>query len=297
MKLTSSITFLLISSVTFSQFTKGGSEKNYERNKISYDSVVTEKQIPIGERSNSMYVAYTASFVKSTDDHSRSSMTQQEYFNSPYYGAPYNTGKMGLKNGFAFSVNFQTPINAINRNLIRNIDFGLNWKLGFTSLSYDWRSMYENQNLIFYNIFEDAKYSSFKVVNFGVGPSITIIHDPKKPLFFVDAYFRFNANIIFGGGIESVFQDGSTEYELSTYMEGATFRMSPTIGANVRLRNFMVFIENNLGLAVQNNSNSTSFFEGYSVDTYDSFDYVSNTVKVSNLFRLSNLQFGLGYVF
>lgn len=244
-----------------------------------------------------MYVAYTASFVKSTDDHSRSSMTQQEYFNSPYYGAPYNTGKMGLKNGFAFSVNFQTPINAINRNLIRNIDFGLNWKLGFTSLSYDWRSMYENQNLIFYNIFEDAKYSSFKVVNFGVGPSITIIHDPKKPLFFVDAYFRFNANIIFGGGIESVFQDGSTEYELSTYMEGATFRMSPTIGANVRLRNFMVFIENNLGLAVQNNSNSTSFSEEYTVDTFDSFDYVSNTVKVSNLFRLSNLQFGLGYVF
>lgn len=289
--------FLLTTGLTFSQFTKGGSEKNYERNRVSYDSIVTERKIPISNVSHSLYAGFSVSFAKSTNEQSRMLMTQQEYMNSPYFGAPYSTGKIGLKNGFSLGFNLQTPIKAINKNLIRNIDVGLNWKWAYTSLSYDWRNIYTDQNLLFYEILNEAKYSSFKIGSFGIGPSVTIIHDPKNPIFLIDAYLRFNANIIFGGGIESIYYDGQSEYELSTYMEGTSFRLSPTLGLNFRIKNFMLFIENNFGLQVQDGSNTISFYESLTVETPYTYDYSSGMSTLSNKLKLSNVQFGIGLNF
>ena len=98
MKYTFTITGLILTQFfainnAVGQYTKGGSEKNYDRFNVSYDSIVTENKISI-EGVNSGYVGFTFSYLKTSDAYSKSQMTQVEYSLSPNYASPISSGKM-----------------------------------------------------------------------------------------------------------------------------------------------------------------------------------------------------------
>lgn len=278
------------------QYTKGGSEKNYDRFNVSYDSIVTEKKIPI-EGVSSGYVGFTFSFLKTSDALSRSQMTQAEYASSPNFAAPISTGKMGLKNGFNLGLNFQSPLKGINKNLIPQIDLGFNTKFSGSLIKYDWKQIYTDQSTVFYELFQGATYSPIAIVSAGTGPSITFIHNPKKPIFFIDGYLRFNVHGVFGGNMESEFTDAVNTYDLSIYRDQPTISFSPSIGLNFRIGPLMLFVEKNFGIKDQSANTSKSFSESYTVDTDFDYSYYSGTVSNSNLLKYSNVQFGFGLVF
>ncbi len=278
------------------QYTKGGSEKNYDRFNVSYDSIVTEKKTPI-EGVRSGYVGFTFSYLKTSDAFSRSQMTQAEYASTPNFAAPIATGKMGLKNGFNLGLNFQSPLKGINKNLIPQIDLGINTKFSGSLIKYDWKQIYTDQTTIFYELFDGATYTPIAIISAGTGPSITYIHNPKKPVFFIDGYLRFNVNAVLGGSMESELTDGSSTYSISTYRNDATISFSPTIGLNFRIGPLMLFVEKNFGIKDQTKNNDKSFNESYSVDTDFDYNYYSGSVFNSNLLKYSNVQIGFGLVF
>ncbi len=290
------LTQFLVLNNAVGQYTKGGSEKNYDRFKVSYDSIVTEKKIPI-QGVNSGYVGFTFSYLKTTDVLSKSQMTQSEYIASPGFGAPISSGKIGLKNGFNFGLNFQSPLKGINKNLIPQIDIGLNTKFCGSMVKYDWKQMYTDQSAIFYEIFNVAHYKPITIISAGTGPSITYIHNPKKPIFFVDGYLRFNINAVLGGGLESSYTSASySKYDLSITRDQACISFSPTIGLNFRIGAFMIFVEKNFSIIDQTKNNDKSFSESYKIDYGASGSY-SGQVFNSNLIKYSNIQFGFGLVF
>lgn len=287
---------LLSSNNAVGQYTKGGSEKNYDRFNVSYDSIVTEKKIPI-EGVSSGFVGFTFSFLKAKDALSTSQMTQAEYVSNAYLAGPISTGKMGLKNGFNFGLNFQSPLKGINKNLIPQIDIGLNTKFSGSLVKYDWKQIYTDQTTIFYELLDQATYSPIAILTAGIGPSITYIHNPKKPVFYVDGYMRFNVNGILGGNMESTFNDGFTTYELSTTRDSPTINYSPTIGLNFRIGAFMLFVEKNFGISDQTKNYDKSFTENYSENSDFSYNYFTGSATISNLLKYSNVQFGFGLVF
>jgi hypothetical protein len=278
------------------QYTKGGSEKNYDRFNVSYDSIVTENKIPI-QGLNSGYAGFTFSFLKTSDDLSRSQMTQAEYASSPNFAAPISTGKMGLKNGFNIGLNFQSPLKGINKNLIPQIDIGLNTKFSGSLIKYDWKQIYTDQTTVFYELFQDATYSPIAIISAGTGPSITFIHNPKKPIFYVDGYLRFNVHSVFGGNMESKFTDDFSTYKISIYRDQPTISFSPSIGLNFRIGALMLFVEKNFGIRDQSANTTKSFNESYTVDNDFDYLYYSGTAYTSNLLKYSNIQFGFGLVF
>lgn len=288
---------LLFISISFSahgQYTLGGSIKNYERYKATLDSIVIEKQVLVdSDFPASTYSFFTIAFANATDELSRSSMTQQEYISSTYFAEPYANGKMGLKNGFAIGLNFQNPIKQINRNLIRNIDVGINSKIDFSMLRYNWRGIYTDDNYILYQVLDEAKYSNFWICRFGVGPSVTYIHNPDKPEFTIDAYARINFNYILGGDLDAEYLDGLTTYSLNVERE-PSFNISPTLGINIRLKNFMIFIENNFGTTLNGLFDRGVVEENFIYNDYSSYSSTSSSLYISDLFKLNNFQIGIG---
>jgi len=299
MKYTFTITGLILTQFfainnVVAQYTKGGSEKNYDRFNVSYDSIVTEKKIPI-QGVNSGYVGFTFSYLKTSDAYSKSQMTQAEYASSPNFAAPISTGKMGLKNGFNIGLNFQSPLKGINKNLIPQIDIGLNTKFSGSLIKYDWKQIYTDQSLVGYELFNTATYKPITIISAGIGPSITFIHNPKKPDFFVDAFLRFNVNAVFGGGLEAKYTS-DYNYDLSITRDDACISFSPTIGLNFRIKHIMLFVEKNFGISDQTKNNDKSFSESFEID-YGSGGSSSGLVFNSKLIKYSNIQFGIGLLF
>lgn len=290
------LTQFLVTNNAVGQYTKGGSEKNYDRFNVSYDSIVTEKKIPI-EGVNSGFVGFTISYLKTTDAFSKSQMTQAEYGSTPNFAAPVSVGKMGLKNGINIGLNFQSPLKGINKNLIPQIDIGMNTKFSGSMVKYNWKEIYTDQNAIFYELFDIATYHPITIISAGTGPSITFIHNPKKPVFFVDAFMRFNVNAALGGGLDARYTSGSYTYDLTISRDQACVSFSPTIGLNFRIGPLMLFVEKNFGIKDQTNNNDKTFSESYSVDSDFDYSYFNGTVTNSSLLKYSNVQFGFGLVF
>jgi hypothetical protein len=299
MKYTFTITGLILTQFfainnAVGQYTKGGSEKNYDRFNVSYDSIVTENKISI-EGVNSGYVGFTFSYLKTSDAYSKSQMTQVEYSLSPNYASPISSGKIGLKNGFNIGLNFQNPLKGINKNLIPQIDIGMNTKFSASMVKQDWKQIYTDQSLVFYELFNTATYKPITIISAGTGPSITFIHNPKKPVFFVDAFLRFNVNAVLGGGLEANYTS-DYNYDLSITRDNACISFSPTIGLNFRIKHIMFFIEKNFGISDQTKDNDKSFTETFKID-YGLGGSSSGLVFNSKLIKYSNIQFGIGLLF
>jgi hypothetical protein len=291
---------LLASPIVFAQSTKGGTIKNFEKHKVSYDTIVTENKIPI-EQFNSGFYSIFFSLTNPTFEHSQTLMSQADYFNSPYYMAPFTTGQVGLKRGFSLGISQQAPLNFINKHLIRNIDFGLNTTIGFNFLNYNWQNMIGDSYEIS-NMFDNAKYRKLSYIQYGIGPSVTYIHQPSDPKFMVDFYFRFNYNDFFLRTPEDLsYNPNNSTIDVDAYFDDLTniTSFNTSFGLNFRLKESIYFkIEKNRNLTFNNLSITESIDEtGYDTWGNSIYNYYSQQLNVSSLFRLDNIQFGLGIAF
>lgn len=286
---------LLLAFTTSAQITKGGSTKNYERYHITYDSIVTETKVPL--KGFTEHLSFDIAYVTPTDEWSKTQMTQSEYLSNPYWASPFFTGQVGLTRGFSMGFGGITPLNSLNKNLIPNIDLGLNIKYGATFLGYSWRDIY-TPGYVMHELFnESPTYGIFSMIYFGIGPSITLIPKPQDPKFALDLYCRFNANLVLTPNFSNIyFLSEGGWYDLETTRSGVCFDISPTLGFNLRFKGIKFFLENTINVKAQNASNGVEISE--QMEIYESStgntDYYYNTFSLSNLLKLSNLQVGIG---
>lgn len=288
--------FLFLGFSITAQITKGGSIKNYERYHITYDSIVTETKVPL--KGFTEHLTFDIAYVTPTDEWSKTQMTQSEYMNNPYWASPFFTGQVGLTRGFSFGFGGITPLNSLNKNLIPNIDLGLNIKYGATFLGYNWRDIYSSGYVMHELFNESPTYGLFSMFHMGVGPSITFIPDPQDPKFALDVFCRFNANLVLTPNFDNIyFLDEGGWYELQTERSGVCLDISPTLGFNLRFKGVKFFLENTINVKAQNNMNTVTIneqMEIYESSTWSTSNW-DNTFSLSNLLKLSNLQVGVGF--
>lgn len=289
-----SIILLLLSVMTLpvmAQFTKGGSEKNYERYRTNMDSIVTIEKIPVNAVSKTAYSAFTLGFSSPLDDLSKEDPAFLDFWYGSLY-SPYYSGNMGLKTGFNAAINGIAPFNSINKNLIRNIDLGLSYSYFFSTVGFDFKSIVADSNGFTQNFFNnEASYVPFLVFGIGLGPSVTIISNPKKPSVLVDLYARANITFVGGGTFSGRYTYPSgTYFELETEREDLSVIFSQTLGFTLRTDKIGLFLEANLGIT---NDKMETEYTGTFRTNSSQVNGSSETIYMNESVNLNHLKVGL----
>jgi hypothetical protein len=324
MKKILSILILLFLSLTqfgIAQITRGGSEKNYDRFRIKYDTIVSERKVLqdasiINPSSN--YSSLQVGFARGMG-YSTGLPSALEYTNSPYFAAPIESGELGLGNGFSLQFENQSGFNQINKNLIRMIDVHGRFGMGYTNLGQDWSSIYARSNFQdgstedFYNeLLESGTYNSYHIINFGYGIGVTVYPSKEMKNLAFDLTFGANFNAIFGGMASLSYEqtnpvDLTTEeytIEISDY-DGGSLGFSNYLRLGIRYSNFMFFIQPNFGINLIDLSSTDDSIEEYIEYEITGppgsgfFDFSSgeSSFDRSGRTRLNNFQIGIGITF
>lgn len=282
----------LFSLPILAQFTKGGSEKNYERYRMSKDSIVTIEKIPINTVSKTTYTGFWIGLSSPLDDLSKTDPSFSTVYNTGSLFAPYSTGEMGLKSGINLAFNGIAALNSINKNLIRNIDLGLTYSYFFSTVGFDFKQIVSDSNGFYQNFYNtEAKYTPFLIFGIGLGPSITIIPNPTKPSLLIDLYARGNLTFIGGGTFSGRYTYPSgTYYDISTEREELSMIFSQTFGATLRLDKIAFFLEANLGMT--NDKMDAQYTRTYLTNNSNVNDYTL-PLDVSTQFNLNHLKVGI----
>jgi hypothetical protein len=319
------VLILVLFLLTFAQFgisqvTRGGSEKNYDRFRIKYDTVVNERKVLQDASINnplSNYNSFQIGFARGTG-YSTGLPSASEYSNSPYFAAPIESGELGLGNGFSIQYESQSGFNQINKNLIRMIDVHGRFGMGYTTLGQDWSTIYARANLqegtqeAFYNdLLESGTYNNYHIINIGYGVGVTIYPSNEIKNLAFDLTIGANLNVIFGGmaslNYEETYPDFTSEeytIEVSDY-DGGTFGISNYLRLGVRYSNFMFFVQPNFGMNLADISSSDDSIEEYiEYETqgppgsgFFNFSSFETSFERSVRTRLNNVQIGVGITF
>ena len=318
------ILFLLIllfglTELGIAQVTRGGSEKNYDRFRIKYDTIVSERKVLQDASINNPFSNYNSIQIGFARGYGYSTGLPSafEYTNSPYYGEPIASGEIGLGNGFSFQFENQQAFNGINKNLIRMLDFHGRFGMGYTNLSQDWSSIYSrntpdpaSSEAFFNDLLEAGNYNNFHIINFGYGIGLTVYPVKETKNLAVDITYGLNLNLIFGGtanlNLEENFQDGSSQevtVDITDY-DGGSIGFSNYLRLGIRYSNFMFFVQPNFGVnMIDLTSSEDSIEENIEIEYFDPFNGFSDfqsgftSYERSGRTRLNNFQIGVGVTF
>lgn len=306
------------SGIGVAQMTRGGSEKNYDRFRIKYDTIVTERKVlengsiynPMNNYS-SLHIGLAKGLGFSTG-----LPTRNEYNNSPYYGEPIASGKIGLQSGFTIQFETHNDLKGINKNLIRMLDSHLKFGFGYTGLSQNWTGIYSNENgldgteTLYRDLLEAANYKNYHLINIDLGLGMSFYPVSTMKNFAIDATLGFRMNLFFGGGVTSSIDEsddmgGNLEYNLDIYdYDGGTIGFSNYLKIAARYSNFMVFLQYNTGVNLADLSKNQNTIEESATYSYQNslmgiydYDSYNTSYERDDQLRLNNLQFGIGLTF
>ena len=308
----------VFSGAGIAQMTRGGSEKNYDRFRIKYDTIVTERKVlQNGSIYNPMnsYSSLHIGLAKGLG-FSAGLPTRNEYTNSPYYGEPIASGELGLQSGFTIQFETHNDLKSINKNLIRMLDSHLKLGFGYTGLSQDWTGIYAGENglsgqeEVYKKLLDEANYKNYHLLNADLGIGMSFYPVPTMKNFAIDATIGMRMNLFFGGGVTSSLDEsddmgGNYEYDLDIYdYDGGTIGFSNYLKIAARYSNFMVFLQYNTGVNLADISPNENTIEESVTYSYDNdlmgiYDYNSYNISYErgDKLRLNNIQFGIGLTF
>lgn len=211
----------LFNNIAFSQFTKGGNKKNYEQYHLTYDTIVTTTKIPISfEKYQFKYftIGYAIGNGTAKSLPVNYWLDQQNTYNT---FTPFEDGKIGLKNGFYLSTGGFKGVDAVNKNLIPELDFGIEQNFDFYYAKSDWSPLLSKSPYTagtigeeFYDNILTNKMAQHIKLGYGLGFGISY-HTPIENLN-VRLSYLFNISII-TTIVPDIYYDGSFVSGTDTY--------------------------------------------------------------------------------
>lgn len=298
------------------QYTKGGSEKNYNQYHLTYDTIVTTTKVKIPfDKYHFQYLSFGYALPIGDAKNLPSnywSKNQIDY--NLYY--PVETGKIGLKKGFYFSTGGFKGLDFINKNLITSIDIGLEQNFDVYLSKADWSELKQSIPITFNNTFKDlysnvlsSKMGSFYKFGYGIGPAI-VFHTPVKDLD-VRAGYLANFGLILSK-FNSVYYNGTSFNALGlplTVDYSASFNYGDMF-VNFKLNNQikigvlykLLYFGTTINLQSGTINKRIDIYEDYNESGYDELglyytNYGGSTNYTNTNYKISFLSLDLGLKF
>ncbi|MFK8045041.1 MAG: hypothetical protein AB8B72_06080 [Crocinitomicaceae bacterium] len=290
---------------SFGQWTKGGTEKNYDQYRIIRDTIVSIEKIKIPIKNTSYRYASIGS-VLSMNSYLRSLPLPNQMINGQgYMGEVFSSGKMGISSGMSFSLGGIRQIQQINEKLIERVDVGFAWDLNFSSMkcSLDevrFSSAFNDLYKDFLAAYGDTK---FRMMSWRFGPSVTLTPDPKSDLVRLDVFLKTGITGIFSGINDYVYAsytdfESDLEYQSTVnYSRQSTFTAPFQFGFNVRFKDrLFVGLEINKRLISTSTVTEDISITIYETNTFQSFEAQEYGVY-NNVADLGNITLNIGFTF
>jgi hypothetical protein len=224
-QITTAIFIILMGSNAKAQFTKGGSEKNYDNYHLVYDTITTTEKISIPfQNYRFTYLSIAPAFPVGKGNDLPSNFWDKWNTNGNW-NYPFESGEIGLKTGFNFKFGRFKGIDFINKELIPELELGIEQNLAFSTMKLDWTPLiksipvsYSNEHRNMYTSLINRMSKSFFTLGYGIGLGMTY-HTPVKDLDVRLAYlatFNYISPVNLDVSSESSFTNTGSSQELST---------------------------------------------------------------------------------
>lgn len=313
MKVLSTICLLLVSVNLLSQWTKGGSTKNYEKYSVKLDSVKRVEQIQIPVKNTSYTYMGIGLLNPSSDEFNTIASPIQIAYGEGFLGGLFSSGNMGGTMGFSAEIGGIQQFK--NRNLTPYLDLGGTYDISYSAIRWKFPSTYETDptfNQLYHTYVSSVKGGTFHNLAYRLGLNLTINPKPKEDLVRADIFFRAGVGFVFGGvktKLDVYSYENFTDINGDETWDGtiehkdediAALQIPLQFGVNIRiLEKFYIGFRYNFRMLYNNERSETRDWV-YQYNNYESstfyYDNVTYTSNYSSNVDLKNLTFNLGIV-
>lgn len=281
----SSALFFISGTALFAQRTTGGSKKNYEMYHVIYDTIFEKVPVDI-EKYKMRYISIGPNLVGGTSK-SLPADFWSKWDSNGNWAYPFQTGEIGAKTGFNITFGSFNGLNFINKNLITDIEIGVETQFYYSNYRFDWSplistmpgSYLPDEKEIYTGILSNMK-GTYHILGLGLGLGI-VYHTPLDGL---DA--KFSLGILQSVAFNNLYTYSGTSTLSNGDVETITIDLDANDSYSYSLgeSNAPTYLNLKLGLKY------SSFYLGVSIAKSSQ---VINNVIVDHTFRVDS---GINYV-